>query len=77
MCKLLNTVGGKLDATVKVEYRDRMKVYFERMKRLTENQSLESRIRFMVQVRRLGCRRGVERGRGRRGTGFVGTMRVM
>ncbi len=51
LCKLLTTVGGKLDATTKDEFRNRMKVYFERMKRLTENPALESRIRFMVQVR--------------------------
>lgn len=43
-------MGGKLDGTSKDEFRQRMKVYFERMKRLTENVSLESRIRFMVQV---------------------------
>lgn len=49
LCKLLNTVGGKLDSTTKTEFKDRMKVYFERMKRLTENTVLDSRIRFMVQ----------------------------
>ena len=52
LCKLLATVGGKLDSTTKAEFRDRMKVYFDRMKRLTENTTLESRIRFMVQVSR-------------------------
>ncbi|GAX79395.1 hypothetical protein CEUSTIGMA_g6836.t1 [Chlamydomonas eustigma] len=49
LCKLLTTVGGKLETTVKVEQKQRLKLYFERMKRLTENLTLESRIRFMVQ----------------------------
>ena len=43
-------MGNKLDASTKDEFRARMKVYFDRMKRLTENPLLESRIRFMVQV---------------------------
>ena len=50
LCKLLNTVGGKLDApTTKAEFKERLSAYFDRMKRLTENTTLESRIRFMVQ----------------------------
>ena len=43
-------MGNKLDASTKDEFRARMKVYFDRMTRLTENPLLESRIRFMVQV---------------------------
>jgi translation initiation factor 4G len=49
LCKLLSTVGLKLDSTTKSEFQDRMGVYFDRMRRLTDNQLLESRIRFMVQ----------------------------
>ena len=63
LCKLLSTVGVKLDQTTKDEFQKRMTVYFDRMKRLTENPLLESRIRFMVQVR-WNRKKGVAGGRG-------------
>jgi hypothetical protein len=56
-------VGVKLDQTTKDEFQKRMTVYFDRMKRLTENPLLESRIRFMVQVR-WNRKKGVAGGRG-------------
>lgn len=49
LCKLMTTVGGQLDSTKKPELVQAMKVYFDRMQRLRENQKLDNRIRFMIQ----------------------------
>lgn len=51
MCKLFKVLGHKLDNSTKREFRDRVRVYFERMKVLAEDQSLDERVRLMVQVR--------------------------
>ncbi len=52
LCKLLTTVGGKLDSTTKPEFSKAVTAFFNRLQLLRENQNLESRIRFMVQVRK-------------------------
>ncbi|KAL6749240.1 hypothetical protein V8C86DRAFT_2852062 [Haematococcus lacustris] len=48
LCKLLVTVGHKLDSTNKPEHKQAMVAYFERMKRLAVSPTLDSRIRFTI-----------------------------
>ncbi|KAJ9515573.1 hypothetical protein QJQ45_021731, partial [Haematococcus lacustris] len=48
LCKLLVTVGHKLDSTNKPEHKQAMFAYFERMKRLAVSPTLDSRIRFTI-----------------------------
>jgi translation initiation factor 4G len=50
LCKLMKTVGKDLDQPT-AKYRDRMDGYFSRMKELSTNPKLQSRIRFMLRVR--------------------------
>ena len=47
LCKLLKTVGKLLDQPKSVK---RMDAYFVRIQELTQDESLSSRIRFMLQV---------------------------
>ena len=50
LTKLMSTVGLQLDNPNAKQSRMYMDAYFERIRMLTKNQSLESRIRFMLQV---------------------------
>ena len=52
LCKLMSTIGHLLDATSK-KGPERMDAYFSRMHKVKEAKSLESRHRFLIQVR--GC----------------------
>ena len=53
LAKLMSTVGRQLDANPKAKMY--MNAYFERVTMLSKNMSLESRIRFMLQVSRCSC----------------------
>lgn len=50
LTKLMSTVGLQLDNPNAKQSKMYMDAYFERIMMLTRNQSLESRIRFMLQV---------------------------
>src|SRR5262249_28028840 len=48
LCKLLSTVGASLDTD---RARGHLDIYFQRMKELTKNPNVSSRMQFMLQVR--------------------------
>jgi len=48
LCKLMTTIGSKLDATVEPKFRSSIKVYFQLFHKLSEHRGLPSRIRFMI-----------------------------
>ena len=51
LCKLMSTIGHLLDAATSKKGPERMDAYFSRMHKVKEAKSLESRHRFMIQVR--------------------------
>lgn len=50
LCKLITTIGKDLDHP-KAKLRTRMDEYFQILERMTKNNSLPSRIRFMIKVK--------------------------
>ena len=51
LCKLMSTIGHLLDAATSKKGPERMDAYFSRMHKVKEAKSLESRHRFLIQVR--------------------------